>query len=100
MHTQIRTPALRTVPPCLLQLTVSTVSITALRGLVMRICGEALGFMRIEACDHGERMRVWLSLSQASATELMGAVMRALPEAEFGRLSGAKPQPGPAGALQ
>jgi hypothetical protein len=56
--------------------------------------------MRIEACDHGERMRVWLSLSQASATELMGAVMRALPEAEFGRLSGAKRHPGQAGALQ
>jgi hypothetical protein len=85
-------------PACMLQLTVSTVSVTALRRLVMSVCGEALYFMRIEACRHGQRMRVWLSLSESAAHKVMEAVMRALPEAEFGRMSGAPARP--AGALQ
>lgn len=90
MHTFFPTPA---APQCLMQLTVSTASITALRGLVMRVCGEALRFMRIEACDHGARMKVWLSLSQPAAGLVMDAVMRGLPEAEFGRLSGGAAKP-------
>lgn len=85
-------------PACMLQMTVSTVSVTALRRLVMSVCGEALHYMRIEACRHGERMRVWLSLSEAAAHRVMEAVMRALPEAEFGPISGGAARS--AGALQ
>jgi len=73
---------------CLMQLTVATASVTALRGLVMRVCGDALGFMRIEACDYGSRMRVCLSVSPQAVGSVMDAVMRQLPQAEFGRLSG------------
>lgn len=87
------------VPACLLQMTVSTVSVTALRQLVMSVCGDALHFMRIEACQHGQRMHVWLSLSESAARRVMEAVMRTLPEAEFGRMTGGALRPA-AGVLQ
>lgn len=74
--------------PCMMQLTVDTGSVTALRALVMSTCGDAMEFMRVEACDHGARVKVWLCLSRAMAGQVMLAVMRALPGAEFGRMTG------------
>jgi hypothetical protein len=74
--------------PCMMQLTVDTGSVTALRALVMGTCGDAMEFMRVEACDHGARVKVWLCLSRAMAGQVMLAVMRALPGAEFGRMTG------------
>jgi hypothetical protein len=76
-------------PPrgCLLQLTVDVAALSELRTLVTRTCGDAMRFMRVEACDHGARVRVWLCLSRALAGQVMEAVMRALPGAEFGRLT-------------
>jgi hypothetical protein len=73
--------------PCLMQLTVATDALSTLRALVAGTCGDALEFMRVEACDHGERVKVWLCLSSALTSEVMAAVMRALPGAEFGRLT-------------
>jgi hypothetical protein len=72
---------------CLMQLTVDAGALTDLRALVMRTCGGAMEFMRVEACDHGARARVWLCLSRALAGQVMEAVMRALPGAEFGRMT-------------
>ncbi|MYM33924.1 hypothetical protein GTP38_06170 [Duganella sp. FT94W] len=72
---------------CLMQLTVDTTALSELRALVARTCGDALQFMRVEACDHGARVRVWLCLSRTLAAQVMEAVMRALPGAEFGRLT-------------
>lgn len=93
------TAAAPCAPACLLQMTVSTGSVTALRQLVMSVCGDALHFMRIEACQHGQRMHVWLSLSEAAARRVMEVVMRNLPEAEFGRMTGGAVRPA-AGVLQ
>ncbi|WP_373989003.1 hypothetical protein [Duganella sp. BuS-21] len=73
--------------PCLMQLTVDAASVTELRALVVRTCGDAMEFMRVEACDHGARVKVWLCLSLALAGQVMEAVMRALPGAEFGRMT-------------
>lgn len=70
---------------CLMQLTVDTGAVTALRGTVMRLCGESLEFMRIEACEHGARMKVWLCVGAAMVARVMEAVMQSLPGAEFGR---------------
>ena len=70
---------------CVMQLTVDTESVTALRALVMRLCGDSLEFMRIEACEHGARMKVWLCVGAAMVGRVMDAVMRSLPGAEFGR---------------
>ncbi len=72
---------------CLMQLTVEVGAVTDLRALVMRTCGGAMEFMRVEACDHGARVKVWLCLSRALAGQVMEAVMRALPGAEFGRMT-------------
>ena len=73
--------------PCLMQLTVDAGAVTDLRALVMRTCGAGMEFMRVEACDHGARVKVWLCLSRALAGQVMEAVMRALPGAEFGRMT-------------
>jgi hypothetical protein len=70
---------------CVMQLTVDTEAVTALRTLVMRVCGDAFESMRIEACEHGARMKVWLCVGAAMVGQVMEAVMRALPGAEFGR---------------
>lgn len=73
---------------CMMHMTLETGAITALRTLVMRVCGEALQFMRIEACAHGSRMRVWLCVSQPFVAMVMEAVSQNLPSTEFGRFSG------------
>lgn len=90
-HTRVAQDQHRARPPrpraCLMQLTVDSGAVTALRALVMRTCGDAMEFMRVEACDHGARARVWLCVSRALAAQVMDAVMRALPGAEFGRLT-------------
>lgn len=82
-----RGPAPAAAPNCLMQLTVDTAAVTALRQMVSRICGEALEFIRIEACDHGRRMRVCLCVRRPLVRQIMDAVMRMLPGAEFGRFS-------------
>ena len=89
-HAQAHAQARRRLPAatartCVMQLTVDTDAVTALRALVMRLCGDALEFMRIEACEHGARMKVWLCVGVAMVGQVMEAVMRALPGAEFGR---------------
>lgn len=71
--------------PRLMQLTVDTASLTTLRKTVTQVCGDALEFMRIEACEHGARMKVWLCVAEALVEQIMEAVMRLLPAAEFGR---------------
>ena len=70
---------------CVMQLTVDTAAVTALRQMVMRLCGDSLEFMRIEACEHGARMKVWLCVGAAMVARIMEAVMQSLPGAEFGR---------------
>ena len=81
---RVRTPKPRS---CLMQLTVDAGALSALRALVARTCGDAMEFMRVEACDHGARVKVWLCLSRTLAAEVMAAVMCALPGAEFGRMT-------------
>lgn len=82
-----RAPAAASRPVCLMQLTVDVAAVTALRRTVSRLCGDALEFMRIEACDHGTRMKVWLCVGSALVSQVMDAVLRLLPGAEFGRFA-------------
>ncbi len=72
---------------CMMQMTVDTALLTELRQLVTRICGDALQFMRVEACERGARMRVWLCVSRQMAAQVLETALRALPGAEFGRLA-------------
>lgn len=66
-------------------LTVDAAAVTALRQLIVRACGEALDFMRIEACDHGRRMRVWLRVRPSSVDSVTDAIAGALPGADMAR---------------
>ena len=94
MHSFFFTPPVHTAvmpapaPACMMQMTVDADAVTALRRLVMRVCGDALQFMRIEACAHGSRMKVWLCLGKQMVALVMDAVMRARPGAEFGACCG------------
>ena len=74
---------------CMMQLTVDASAITLLRQLVMRVCGDALEFMRIASCANHNRMKVWLCVAPSMVAQVMDAVIRTLPGAEFGKLSGA-----------
>lgn len=72
-------------PSCTMLMTVDADAVTTLRRLVMRACGGTLEFMRIEACDHGRRMKVRLCIARSRTGAVMDEVMRQLPGAEFGR---------------
>src|ERR1700716_279717 len=77
---------------CIMQLTVDASAITMLRQLVMHVCGETLEFMRIALCADTSRMKVWLCVRSPVVGLVMAAVIHSLPEAEFGRFSGAVPR--------
>jgi hypothetical protein len=77
----------RNSAPCLMQMAVATESATALRQIVMQICGDALDFMRIEACEHGARIKVWLCASRVLVLQVMDTVLHSLPNVEIGRFS-------------
>jgi hypothetical protein len=78
--------------PQLMLMTVDTASLSTLRQTVAQICGDALEFMRIEACEHGARMKVWVCVAASLVERIMEAVMRRLPAAEFGRCMAHEPQ--------
>jgi hypothetical protein len=81
---------------CTMRMTVDAGSITTLRQLAMRVCGEALEFMRIARCAGGDRIRVWLCVRLPFAALLRETILRQLPGAEF-KLQPALPvQPGEA----
>jgi hypothetical protein len=71
---------------CIMQLTVDTSTITALRQMVMRLCGETMEFMRVAICTDTRKARVWLCISTAMAAPVMDLILRSLPAAEFGRM--------------
>ena len=68
---------------CTIRMTVDTGSITILRRLAMRVCGEALEFIRIAACDGGTRMQVWLCVRLRLAHSLCDAIVLQLPGAQL-----------------
>ncbi|MFC7287377.1 hypothetical protein ACFQPC_04930 [Herminiimonas glaciei] len=89
--TPISTPALVTNEKrpheCLMLLTISADCVAELRHLVMRTCGEWIVFMRTQPIAHANKMKVWLCLSNSATELVMTAVMRALPSAEFGKIT-------------
>lgn len=87
----LRRPALQDAgaapqPHCVMQLTVDTSTVTALRQLVMRFCGEALEFMRVAMCPDTRKAKVWLCISSSMAGAVMDLILRSVPAAEFGRV--------------
>jgi hypothetical protein len=70
-----------------LRVTVERSSVTPLRTLVTRLCGDALEFIRIASSPDASKMHVWLCLSNAMVRPVMGVLTHQLPAAEFGRVS-------------
>lgn len=75
------------LPTFLMHITVDKACLAELRQLVVTTCGSRLSFMRVEAIEHAERMKVWLCVTEPALRLTMDAVMRLLPAAEFGRIS-------------
>jgi hypothetical protein len=67
-----------------IRLTVDTASSARLRQLHMRVCGEALEFMRIAVCAGGERVDVWLCVRLSCVPLLTDTIRSQLPGARLG----------------
>jgi len=85
-HIAVRRSAAPPQPHCVMLLTVDTHTITALRQLVMRFCGEAMEFMRVAICADTRKTKVWLCVTPSMAMPVMDLILRSLPAAEFGRM--------------
>ncbi|MFZ6871572.1 hypothetical protein ACO0LF_05815 [Undibacterium sp. Di27W] len=70
-----------------MRITVDAASITELRHLILKSCGELVLFMRVKPIDHASKMKVWLCLSKSSVDTIISHIMRALPQAEFGKIT-------------
>jgi hypothetical protein len=69
------------VPMCMIRMTVDTGSITTLRRVAMRVCGDALEFIRIARCAGEVRTQVWLCVRRPVAATLCETVLSQLPGA-------------------
>ena len=74
---------------CIMQLTVDADRVTALRQLVMQLCGEAMEFMRIAV--HTHQAKVWLCVHASMVAAVMDLIVRAMPAAQFGRIATVRP---------
>ena len=72
---------------CVIYLTADTASVTALRKLVAGVCGDALEFIRIQACAENGRMRVWMCVAGTVVDSVLDVLRRALPDVRIGRLT-------------
>lgn len=81
----VTTPKYAAAAACrVVRLTVDSASVTSLRQLAMRVCGDALEFMRIAVCAGGQRTQVWLCVQLAYIAVLTETVLRQLPGARLG----------------
>lgn len=74
-------------PLCIMHITIDASAVTALRRLVMRVCGDAMEFMRIAVGHDTSKINVCVCLSAGMTSPVMRAVLRDLPNAVFGRIS-------------
>jgi hypothetical protein len=44
-------------------------------------------YLRVKPLDRASKMKFWLCLSKTSVDAVIGNIMRALPQAEFGRIT-------------
>ena len=88
IETAARTPE----PTCLVRLTVDAGSVTRLREVVSRACGEALEFIRIATLPDPARMTVWLCVATPCVPLMIETVLQCQPNAQFARLPNAAAQ--------
>lgn len=66
---------------CTIRLSIDARSVTMLRQLAMRLCGDAFEFMRIALCAGGARIQVWLCVRRPYAAALSENIVRQFPGA-------------------
>ncbi|GGC94087.1 hypothetical protein [Undibacterium terreum] len=71
----------------IMRITVDAAAVTELRHVIVGTCGELVNYMRVKPVDHATKMKVWLCLSKSSVDTIIRNVMRALPQAEFGKIT-------------
>lgn len=74
-------------PLCIMHITIDVSAVTALRRLVMRVCGDAMEFMRIAVGHDTSKINVCVCVSAGMAGMIMRAVLCDLPTAQFGRIA-------------
>ncbi|PFH11565.1 hypothetical protein BCF11_4016 [Collimonas sp. PA-H2] len=68
-------------------ITVDAASVSELRRVIVSTCGDLMVYMRVKPVDHASKMKFWLCLNKQSIDSVIGNIMRALPQAEFGRIT-------------
>ena len=68
---------------CMMHITIDASAVTALRRLVMRVCGDAMEFMRIAVGHDTSKIDVCVCVSAGMTSLVMRAVLRDLPNAVF-----------------
>ncbi|HTD06825.1 hypothetical protein [Undibacterium sp.] len=71
----------------IMRITVDAAAVTELRHVIIGTCGGLVGYMRVKPVDHATKMKVWLCLGKPSIDIIIRNVMRALPQAEFGKIT-------------
>jgi hypothetical protein len=71
----------------MMRITVDAASVSELRRVIVSTCGDLMIYMRVKPIDHASKMKFWLCLSKTSIDSVIGNIMRALPQAEFGRIT-------------
>lgn len=82
-----KTPAKLIQNDFVMRITVDSASITELRHLILKSCGDLVLFMRVKPVNQASKMKVWLCLSKSSVDTIISHIMRALPQAEFGKIT-------------
>lgn len=67
-----------------LRLTIDSAAVTSLRQLAMRVCGDALEFMRIAVGVKGQPTQVWLCVRLGHVALLRETLQRQLPGVQLG----------------
>lgn len=80
-------------PARTIRMSIDAASVTALRQLAMRLCGDAFEFMRIAICAGGARIQVWLCVRQPFADLLRATIAERFPGAQ---VAGCGKEGGPA----
>lgn len=82
-----RTPPKLVQNDFVMRITIDIDSITELRHIILKTCGDLVLFMRVKPVDHASKMKVWLCLSKSSVDTVIGNIMHVLPQAEFGKVT-------------
>ncbi len=68
---------------CTIRMTADAATAAALRRLALRVCGDALEFVRVAVCAGSAAMSVWMCVRRPVAALLCERIARELPQARL-----------------